>query len=240
MPRYHRIDLPGYPRHICIRGVDGMPCLTSDLDRNVFLKYLREAMDGADFHLHAFVLMTNHVHLIATGQSKGAMSQVMHSVGLRYAGYFNRSCDRRGPVFQGRYWASVIETERYFFEAMRYVELNPVRAAMVDRPGQYPWSSYSHNTGNGHRSEITFHDQFLQLGRTPADRSRAWTDLVAQGIAPNELERIRRRFRRNRPYGSDAFEKSFGISSGDGSSDPVPGPGPRTRPQEPSPGPVPT
>ncbi len=229
MPRCPRLDIPGLPRHICIRAVDGMPCLTTDMDRNVFLKYLREAMDGQDFHLHAFVLMSNHVHLLATGLGRGAVSKVMHSVGLRYAGYFNRQADRTGPLFQGRYWASLIDSQSYFFQAMRYIELNPVRAGMVDGPERFPWSSYAHNTGKDKRVEITLHEEFLHLGGSSADRSSVWADYVSEGIAQRELERIRKRFRKSRPYGSDDFEKRM-VFKRDGSSEPVPGTVPRNRP----------
>lgn len=206
MPRHARLDLPGYPRHICVRAVDGMPCLTTDTDRTVFLGYLRDAIDGTDFQLHAFVLMGNHVHLLATGQSKGIVSKVMHSVGLRYAGYFNRRHDRRGPLFQGRFWASVIETERYLFDAMRYIELNPVRAGLVDSPADFPWSSFAHNTGRSHHPEITPHEQYLGLGRTDADRWSKWADYVSEGVSQDQLERIRKQFRRNHPYGTAEFE----------------------------------
>jgi putative transposase len=222
MPRNARIDLPGYPRHICIRAVDGMPCLVSDLDRNVFLEYLREAMEGREFELHAFVLMINHVHLLATSRARGVMSKVMHSVGLRYARYFNRYNDRRGPVFQGRYWSSIIETERYFFEAMRYIELNPVRACLVESPAHFPWSSHLHNVGRSHRDEITFHSEFLLLGSTAAERARAWEGIVAEGIRQEDLQRIRTRFRRSHPLGSESFEKRLGTGIGDGSGEPSP------------------
>ena len=134
------------------------------MDRNVFLKYLREAMKGRDFHLHAFVLMGNHVHLLATSHTTGTVPRVMHHLGLQYARYFNQHFERRGPLFQGRYWASLIDSQQYFFQAMRYIELNPVRARMVDSPEHFPWSSYAHNAGKESRPEITLHDEFLGLG----------------------------------------------------------------------------
>ena len=215
MPRTARLDVPGLPRHLGVRAINGMACFTSDLDRNVFMKYLREALVGADCHLHAFVLMSNHVHVLATGHRKGAASELKHSVGMRYARYFNRYSDRTGPLFEGRYWSSIIESKRYLLEAMRYIELNPVRAGIVEGPGRYSWSSYAHNTARDRREELTFHAEYLGLGATPAERGRAWADLVAQGIGPDELERIRNRFIRNRPLGSGGFEKRFGDVSAD-------------------------
>ncbi len=225
MPRHARIDLPGYPRHICIRGIDGMACFTSDMDRHVFLKYLREAMEGVDFSLHAFVLMSNHVHLLATGHTAGAVPKVMHHVGLQYARYFNQHFDRCGPLFQGRYWASLIGSQGHFFNAMRYVELNPVRARLVDLPQQYPWSSHAPNTGRKGWLDVTPHDEILGLGGTPAERFAAWADFVSQGIDSQELERLRNRFRKSRPYGSDEFERRIS-SWRDGSVEPSHGPVP--------------
>jgi len=205
MSRYHRIDAPGYPRHICIRGVNGMECFRSDKDRHVFLKYLRDALAKGGCALNAFVLMTNHVHMLATPSEPGVMQAMMHSVGSRYARYFNTVHERTGPLFGGRYWASLIETESYFLATMRYIELNPVRACMVDAPGRYPWSSYLHNTGGEQREELTFHGEFLGLGVTTSDCARKWAAFVDRGIAEDELSRLRKQFTRSRPLGSDAF-----------------------------------
>lgn len=209
MSRLHRLDLPGYPRHIGIRGVDGMACFRSDKDRYVFLKYLREALGKGGCALNAFVLMTNHVHLMATPGRAGIVPAMMHSVGTRYARYFNAAHERTGPLFEGRYWASLIETERYFLETKRYIELNPVRAFLVDRPGRYAWSSYLHNTGREAREELTFHDEYLGLGKTRADCAKAWAAFVDEGICPDELARLRKQFRRNRPLGSPTFLEQF-------------------------------
>jgi putative transposase len=223
MPRHARIDLPGLPTHVCIRSVNGMPFLATDLERNVFLMYLRMAMEGHDFRIHAFVLMTNHVHLLVTTGGKGVMAEVMRSLTIRFARFFNAAHDRKGPLLQGRFWSSPIESEGYFYWTMRYIELNPVRAGMVLLPDDFPWSSYGHNTGGARRVEIVFHDQYLRLGSTPAERAKAWAAFVRQGINQDELDRMRRRFRQNRPLGSSNFERRFkpdpteGTGNGDGS-----------------------
>lgn len=209
MSRYHRIDAPGYPRHLCIRGVDGMDCFRTDKDRHVFLHYLREALAHGGCSLNAFVLMTNHVHMLATPTAPGAVPVLMQAIGTRYARYFNTSHGRTGPLFGGRYWASLIETDRYFFATMRYIELNPVRARMVDAPDRYPWSSYGHNAGIESRDELSFHSQFLALGRTPADCATKWAAFVDQGITDEELARLRKHFTRSRPMGSDTFVGQF-------------------------------
>lgn len=211
MPRIARIDVPGFPYHICIRAVAGMPCLTNDVDRLIFLEYMREAIEDGVFRLHAFVMMTNHVHILATPLEKGIMAHVMKSTSQRFAQHFNRAHDRRGPLLQGRYWSSPIEAESHFFGTQRYIELNPVRAAMVLRPADFRWSSYRHNTGRETRPEITFHDQYLQLGSTAAARARAWERIVEAGIPASELTFLRKRFTRSHPLGSTDFGRRFGF-----------------------------
>lgn len=175
MSRIHGIDLPGYPRHLGMRAVDGMACFRSDKDRHVFLGYLREAIARGGCPLNAFVLMTNHIHLLATPTETGAVPAMMHSVGTRYARYFNAVYERTGPLFEGRYW-----------------------------------SSHLHNIGMETRPELTFHGEYLGLGPTNAACARAWSNFVEQGIASDQLTRLRKQFRRNKPLGSNAFVDRFG------------------------------
>lgn len=215
MPRIARIDVPGFPYHICIRAVAGMPFLTNDVDRLTFLCYMREAMEDGHLRLHAYVLMTNHVHILATPLEKGVMAHVMKSTSQRFAQHFNRAHDRRGPLLQGRYWSSPIEAESHFFGTQRYIELNPVRAAMVLGPGDFRWSSYRHNTGRETLPEIVFHDQYLQLGFTPEARASAWERIVAAGISTDELRILRKRFTRSHPLGSTDFGRRFGFELND-------------------------
>ncbi|MBX3718001.1 MAG: transposase [Burkholderiales bacterium] len=221
MPRPIRRDIPGYARHICIRAVNGMPCFLCDFDRYVFMKYLREAMERFGLELHAYVLMTNHVHLIATAREGGVVAKVMHYTCLQYARYFNRRYERTGPVFEGRYFASLVDSVSYLFVGMAYSELNPVRACMVDLPAVYPWSSHNQNLGSSGPLLITPHEEFLRLGPTTADRAAAWRDFVARGIEKTQLDRMRKRFRGSRPFGSEAFEKRTG-SEEEGESPPTP------------------
>jgi putative transposase len=200
------MDIPGLPRHLVVRGNNRMPCFTNDMDRRVFLRYLGEALVEYGCRLHAFVLMTNHVHLLVTGDREGAIASMMHSVGLRYVRYFNTAHDRTGSLFEGRYRASHVEDERYLLTCMRYIELNPVRAGIVVDPADYPWSSYRHNAGLETRPEITFHEEFLRVGSGRLERAAAWVDLVREGLTRAELDRLRRTLNRNRPLGSADFE----------------------------------
>lgn len=205
-----------------------MPILSTDIERLVFLRYLRESMEGKAFQLHAFVLMTNHVHLLATPAEKGIMAEIMSCTSQRFAQFFNKSRDRRGPLLQDRFWSSVIEAEIHFYRTMRYIELNPVRAGMVLLPGDFPWSSFAHNTGLGVRPEITFHEQYLMLGSSWSERAAQWKAYVLQGIADDELKMLRKRFRRNHPLGCPDFERRHGL-------DPELGTLPGERPQGASP-----
>jgi putative transposase len=211
MPRIARIDVPGLPYHICIRAVDGMPCFSNEVDCLIFYNYFRDALGSGILRLHAHVVMTNHVHILATPLEKGAMAQVMSSTSQRFAQHFNRAYDRRGPLLQDRFWSSPIEADSHFFATQRYIELNPVRAGMVAGPGDYRWSSYLHNTGRERIPEITFHSQYLELGLTPEKRASAWERIVMAGIPADELKLLRKRFTRNHPLGSTDFGRRFGF-----------------------------
>lgn len=186
-----------------------MACFRSDKDRYVFLDCLRDALGKGGCALHSFVLMTNHVHLLAIPTVTGAMPRIMQSVGTRYARYFNKTYERTGPLFGARYWASLIETERYLMATMRYIELNPVRAGMVDSPCRYPWSSYLHNIGKEKRDFVSPHTTLLELGRTPTEGALRWAEFVDQGIAQDELTRLRKHFTRSQVLGSDTFVEQF-------------------------------
>jgi len=201
MGRLHRIDTPGYPRHLGVRAVNGMDCFCDDRDRNVYLGYLREAIGRGGCALNAYVLMSNHVHLLVTPDRPGVVAAMMQSVGTRYARYFNAARDRTGPLFAGRYWASLIHTGQYFLSAMRYIELNPVRARLVGEAAAYPWSSHRHNVGLERRPELTFHGEYLGLQHSPEGRARVWADFVLQGIEDDELKSLRKHFRRSQPLG---------------------------------------
>jgi putative transposase len=211
MPRIARIDVPGLPYHICTRAVDGMPCFSNEVDRIIFYNYFREALGRGILQLHAFVVMSNHVHILATPLEKGAMAHVMSSTCQRFAQHFNRAYDRKGPLLQDRFWSSPIEADGHFYGTQRYIELNPVRAGMVLTPADYRWSSFLHNTGREKIAEITFHAQYLELGLTPESRARAWERIVMAGIPAAELKLLRRRFTRNHPLGSTEFGRRFGF-----------------------------
>lgn len=209
MARLPRIDIPGLPQHLIVRGNNRGPCFGIERDYRVYLRYLEEAGAKCDCAVHAYVLMTNHVHLLVTGNRSGAISRLMHSIGCRYVRYFNSAYGRTGTLFEGRFHASVVESERYFLACMRYIDLNPVRAGIVRDPAEYRWSSHRHYVGRETRTGLTPHGEFLRLGASPGERHRAYRELVDDLLAAPELKAIREHVNRNRVLGRSAFQASI-------------------------------
>ena len=145
MPRRPRILLPDHPLHIVQRGINREPCFFAEEDYRCYLHWLEEAACDCHCAIHAYVLMTNHVHLLLTPTTPGAPARPMQSLGRRYVQYANRQYRRTGSLWEGRYKSSVVQAEAYLLACMRYIELNPVRAAMVIDPGGYRWTSYRAN-----------------------------------------------------------------------------------------------
>jgi putative transposase len=214
MARTLRIDMPGVPQHLITRGNDRAPCFFEDADRQVYLRCLAQAAGVTGCDLHAYVLMTNHVHLLATGNTGGAVSRMMQVVGTRYARYVNRTYGRTGTLFEGRFKSSLVDSERYFMTCMCYIELNPVRAGMVNAPATYPWSSFGDNACGAPSGLLTPHPEYLRLGNDPAFRLRAYRSLFDTPFDETKLAEIRRHIQRNRALGGDAFRRAIEATLG--------------------------
>jgi putative transposase len=145
MPRHPRLHLPGVAQHIVQRGNDRQPCLFTDIDRTRYLQDLRELSLKLRIAVHAYVLMTNHVHLLLTSQQAGTMPTMMQSLGRPYVRYINTQYRRTGTLWQGRCKSCLVQDEVYLLRCYRYIELNPVRAGVVADPAHYRWSSHSCN-----------------------------------------------------------------------------------------------
>ncbi len=171
----------------------------------MFLMRLREACSDNDCSVHAFVLMTNHVHLLATGYSRGAISLTMRDVGRRYVQYVNGEYKRTGTLYEGRFKSSLVETSSYFLTCMRYLELNPVRACMVRHPGDYPWSSFGENASGEPGGLVVAHAEYLQLASDPHSRGAAYCRLFDEAISDDQLAAIRESAQKSRALGSEAF-----------------------------------
>lgn len=198
--------MAGVAQHIVQRGNDRQPCFFRDADYDRYLQDLREASLKFGCHLHAYVLMTNHVHLLVSPQEAGAVGRMMQAVGRRYVRYVNDSLGRTGTLWEGRYKSCLVDSERYVLACYRYIELNPVRAAMVASPGEYRWSSYGANALGQTDPLVSPHPTYLQLDRDASHRQARYRDLVSAGLLEDEIEAIRLYVARQRALGSSRFQ----------------------------------
>jgi putative transposase len=183
MARLPRLTLPGYPHHVIQRGNNRQPIFTSSADDQTLLDLLLENAKKFEVAIHAYVLMSNHFHLLATPSTPDGLPQMMQAVGRRYVRYFNDTQHRSGTLWEGRYKSTVIQTDRYLLACMAYIDLNPVRAGLVTQPQDYPWSSHGHYVGRRIDKLITPHALFWELGNTPFAREAAYAQLVLNGIS---------------------------------------------------------
>lgn len=187
MARLPRLTVPGYPHHVIQRGNNRQSLFVDRDDYLYLLEVLAEGAQKYDVAVHAYVLMSNHFHLLATPADESSLPSLMQSLGRRYVRRFNDRHGRSGTLWEGRYKATIIESERYLIACMAYIELNPVRAGMVGLPGDYPWSSYAHQTGVRHDPLITPHALYWDLGNTPFSREAAYRSIVESGLAPEQV-----------------------------------------------------
>jgi putative transposase len=206
MPRLPRYVLPGQPQHVIQRGSNRCPIFVADEDYSCFRHYLKEASDRHGCHIHAYVLMTNHIHLLITPDSEESIAKAMQSVGRRYVQYFNATYQRTGTLWEGRYKATLIDTETYLFTCSRYIELNPVRANMVSHPGDYQWSSYHANALGKHDNLVQPHDQYLALDNDEKARQKVYRDLFRVHIDEKTLKDIRQSTQKGWALGNDKFK----------------------------------
>ena len=206
MPRKPRYYLPGVPCHVVQRGHNREPCFSTPEDFRYYLQCLREACVKHDVAVHAYVLMTNHVHLLITPAEKDGISRVMQTVGRRYVQYVNASYQRSGTLWEGRHKASLIDTEHYLMACYRYIELNPVRAGMVHKPGDYPWSSFRANAYGRADPLIRPHEVYLTLGSDGTERQRAHRGLFRRDLDPTDVMSLRTAINLCVPVGNDCFK----------------------------------
>ena len=190
MARLPRLSLPGYPHHIIQRGNNRQDVFTSNGDRKFLLDLLAENAAKFDVAIHAYVLMSNHFHLLATPQTAQGVPQMMQAVGRRYVRLFNDSHGRTGTLWEGRYKSTLLQTDRYLLACMAYIDLNPVRAGMVANPADFVWSSHGHYTGLRVDPLVSVHPLVWALGNTPFAREAAYADLVAQGVTEVQKNQI--------------------------------------------------
>lgn len=205
MARLPRLDLPGIPQHIVQRGNDRQPCFADNDDYLRYRQELREATDKYACALHAYVLMTNHVHLLVTPDAPGGASRMMQAIGRRYVGTFNARYRRTGTLWEGRFKSALVDSHTYLLTCYRYIELNPVRAGMVRLPDDYRWSSHRCNAFGEPDPGITPHLRYLSLGADPASRQAAYRDLFNDTLDPADADALRDHTRQNKACGNDRF-----------------------------------
>jgi putative transposase len=182
MARLARLTLPDYPHHLIQRGNNRQAIVVTSADHLRLLELLAENAKKFQVAIHAYVLMSNHFHLLATPATANGLPQMMQALGRSYVRYFNASQHRTGTLWEGRYKSTVIQSERYLLTCMAYIDLNPVRAGMVARPQDYAWSSHAHYVGLRADRLVTPHALFWELGNTPFAREAAYAEMVQAGI----------------------------------------------------------
>jgi len=187
MPRASRIFLPAVPLHVIQRGHDRRQCFFCDDDFQMYRRLLHEQAAL----VHAYVLMSNHVHLLVSVDDVASLAAMMKGVAQGYSQYFNARRGTTGTVWDGRYKTCLVQTEGYFLTCQRYIELNPVRAGMVRFPGNYKWSSYRSNAEGRYDALVTPHEMYRRLGRDAAERRQAYLRLFQQALTPMQIAQIR-------------------------------------------------
>ena len=214
MARQPRIDIAGYPQHLIQRGNNRQACFFSDEDRRCYLNWVQSSAKKYGACVHAYVLMSNHVHLLATGRHRGALGSMMQSLGRRYVRYVNSKYNRTGTLWEGRFKSSLIESDRYLLACYRYIELNPVRAGIVRFPNQYRWSSYHFNANGCNCELVTPHETYLSLGESRAARQAAYRQLFLESVDNDEIAAIRNHVNRGRVLGSASFKEQVETETG--------------------------
>ena len=209
MARLPRLDVPGVAQHVIQRGNNRQVCFGSDLDIAAYAHWLYEYSIKHSVAIHAWVFMTNHIHLLVTPKYAGGVSDLMQSLGRRYVPYFNYSYQRSGTLWEGRFKSCLVQSERYLLECYRYIELNPVRANMVEAPGDYKWSSYRCN-GEGVKSKLlTPHGEYLSLGQSEETRLANYRSFFIGQVHPDVLKQIRIGTQKGFVIGNDQFAEQI-------------------------------
>lgn len=215
MVRLPRFVIPGQPQHVIQRGNNRQAIFRAEADYHFYLEKLSDAARKHQCDIHAYVLMTNHVHLLVTPHVENGISKMMQMLGRYYVQYFNHRYKRTGTLWEGRYKATLIDSEPYLLTCMRYIEMNPVRAdKMADHPAEYPWSSYSFNALGKEDPLLTPHLEYKRLGKTEKGRQSAYRQLFRSKIPERTLEAIREATNKAWVLGRDRFKANIAKKTG--------------------------
>lgn len=214
MARQPRFRIPGYPQHVVQRGNNRQPCFLGERDYRYYLDCLARAVRENSCDVHAYVLMTNHVHLLVTPHAADGIPKLMQAVGRRYVKMFNKRYERTGTLWEGRYKATLVDTDEYLLACYRYIELNPVRAGLVSDPSRYPWSSYCAHAGGRDDQLICDHEVFLNLGDKESIRRSAYRRLFESELSEERINEIRSATKKSLPLGNRCFDLDTNVRPG--------------------------
>lgn len=214
MPRKNRVYVPEMPYHIVQRGNNREACFYCDDDYQLYLELLGDYSDRYKVSVHAYILMTNHIHLLVTPAYADSVSRMMQSLASRYAFFMNKLHKRSGTVWEGRHKSSVVDAADYLLKCYRYIELNPVRANMVSRPEEYRWSSYGVNAWGDKSNYLSHHSEYLNLGTDSEERCLAYRELFRHQLDKNDLHAIRQAAYYSHPLGDSRFVEQIERYSG--------------------------
>ena len=206
MARLLRLCPAGMSVHIIQRGNNRQACFMCDEDCRTYLNYLRESSCAYGVNIYAWVLMTNHVHILAEPDSDFGVSRMMQYLGRYYVKYFNEMYRRTGTLWEGRFKSCVVDTQEYFLTCQRYIELNPVRAGMVDQPGGYRWSSFNAHAYNNDCALTTHSDLYLSLGESPSGRQEAYRELFEIELDNSQVSELREATQKSLAFGGSRFK----------------------------------
>jgi putative transposase len=205
MARLPRLVVPDHPHHIILNALQQQPAFRDEEDFAAFLAWLREAARQFKVALHAYVLMPGQVQLMVSPGDAGGLGRLMQWLGRQYVPYFNAKHGRAGTLWQGRYRATVIDSDQYFLTCCRYLESAPVRTGLSADPSGYPWSSYAHHAGIRHDPLITDHPVYWALGNTPFDREAEYRAIMDNGLSQGEIASLDEALHKGWPLGSEKF-----------------------------------
>lgn len=214
MPRRPRIIIPNTPQHIIQRGNNRQACFYADEDYQFYLEWLKFHASKLGVKVHAYVLMTNHVHLLVTANKADAIGAMMKALGQRYVQYINKTYKRSGTLWEGRFRSCPIEAESYLLACQRYIELNPVRANMLAHPADYKWSSYAANAQGAPNMLINAHLLYNALGENAEKRQAAYRELFRYALDIGLVDEIRRSTNSNYALGSALFVQQIEAALG--------------------------
>ena len=209
MARTPRVVIAGHPLHVIQRGNNRQAVFYADEDYLRYIETLRQSSAACDCQIHAYVLMTNHVHMLVTPAHEESLSLMMQSLGRQYVRYVNSLYRRSGTLWEGRFKSALIDSDQYLLTCSRYIELNPVRAGMVSGPGDYRWSSYCANALGRDDRIITPHELYMRLGKTRETRQANYRALFRTHVDDDSLRLIRASTQQNTIIGDGRFQEEI-------------------------------